>query len=606
MNRKNLTAAVLAGLAGAAGIAGTAQAVNMNPDGLGQVLIYPYYTTNGGNQTIMSVVNTTDNAKAVKVRYLEGFNSREVLDFNLYLSAWDVWVAAIADDAGTPTLYIPDDSCTVPYLYGDFGGVQPFLNIAYNDNDLFSNDGGPTGIARAAEGHVEVIEMGTIEPGSPTEADITHRWHDVVVGEDDDGKDIVEKQWFPGDCDQLVANWTRDADYSPLGMWTCDTIFSTCSNNWIDIDRNSGGLFGGAAVVNAENGTMYSYNAQAIQGYDDTDGHRHREPGQIYPNLNSGNQHSAYVFFGVPQNEVQKLHYPRPVGAVSAVFMHENLMNEYTLDDALAASTEWVVTFPTKAFYVDEELVSGLPGTEYYYWEPTVGAPNCNNWMPGDPNPAAEYSTGGDMDGYNPNTTPPTGWEFCTFQYYTYTGDAIRPFTDLFQPDGKACELATIQVWDRDERSPGDDNPSGTRPPVVSPSIPGACDPEIQVCEPATPFELCYEVNVVRFGDGDIFATPEVEGSSLLISVDLSDETPGSTATFKNGWGKIDFSTNPEHVDRAGLVGLPATGFAAFEFENDYLADDVKAYYGGLFGHRGNVRRTNPRRGQDGPGSSGL
>ena len=30
---------------------------------------------------------------------------------------------------------------------------------------------------------------------------------------------------------------------------------------------------------------------------------------------------------------------------------------------------------------------------------------------------------------------------------YTYTGDAIRPFTDLF--DGKACELATILLADR-------------------------------------------------------------------------------------------------------------------------------------------------------------
>ena len=65
MNRKNLTAAVLAGLAGVAGIAGTAQAVNMNPDGLGQVLIYPYYTANMGNQTLLSVVNTTNQAKAV-------------------------------------------------------------------------------------------------------------------------------------------------------------------------------------------------------------------------------------------------------------------------------------------------------------------------------------------------------------------------------------------------------------------------------------------------------------------------------------------------------------------------------------------------------------
>ena len=132
MNRKNLTAAVLAGLAGAAGIVGSAQAVNINSDGLGQVLIYPYYTVNGGNTTVLSVVNTTDHAKAVKVRFKEGVNSREVLDFNLYLSAWDVWTAAIYDDDGAPTLIVNDNSCTVPYLYGN-GGKQPFLIYGLGD-----------------------------------------------------------------------------------------------------------------------------------------------------------------------------------------------------------------------------------------------------------------------------------------------------------------------------------------------------------------------------------------------------------------------------------------------------------------------------------------
>ncbi len=124
MNRKNLTAAVLAGLAGAAGIVGSAQAVNVNPDGLGQVLLYPYYTTNGGNQTLLSVVNTTGDAKAVKVRFLEGRNSREVLDFNLYMSRYDVWTAALYDDDGTPTMVTSDTTCTVPYIYGAFDGVQ--------------------------------------------------------------------------------------------------------------------------------------------------------------------------------------------------------------------------------------------------------------------------------------------------------------------------------------------------------------------------------------------------------------------------------------------------------------------------------------------------
>ena len=41
--KKSLYAA-LAG-ASALGVTGAAQAVNVNPDGLGQVLIYPYYTT---------------------------------------------------------------------------------------------------------------------------------------------------------------------------------------------------------------------------------------------------------------------------------------------------------------------------------------------------------------------------------------------------------------------------------------------------------------------------------------------------------------------------------------------------------------------------------
>ena len=41
-NKKSLYAAI-AGL-GALGAVGTAEAVHVNPDGLGQVLIYPYYT----------------------------------------------------------------------------------------------------------------------------------------------------------------------------------------------------------------------------------------------------------------------------------------------------------------------------------------------------------------------------------------------------------------------------------------------------------------------------------------------------------------------------------------------------------------------------------
>ena len=566
MNRKNMTAAVLAGLAGIAGIAGTAQAVNLNPDGLGQVLIYPYYTSNGGNQTILSVVNTTDSSKAVKVRFLEGFNSREVLDFNLYLSPWDVWGAAIYDDAGVPTLAIIDDSCTVPYLYGDFGGNQAFLSLAYNDNAVFDSDGGPTGIERAAEGHFEMIEMGTVIDGSVTAASIEHVSHDVL----DDDDEVIDTFWAPGDCDELVEAWTRNADYSNLGRWTWDATE--------DLSRNSGGLFGGAAIVNANNGTMYSYDALAIQGYDKSNGRRHEEPGTTRPSLNQGTEHTATIFFGVPQNRAVDLVYNRSVGAISALFMHENIMNEYTINPILGASTEWVVTFPTKNFYVDELHIATTS-----IWVPDgAGDLECNSWIEGEPYPIYD----GEPD---PNPVEDIGWEGCSYiEVPNSASGAIHPFTEVFE--GTACETAGLETWDRDERS-FDEKRSGTRPPVVSPSIPGDCDPEIQFCG-STVFQLCYEVNVLRFGDGVIFDTPAMmEGQNgLLLSI-----TPASgpdAEPFDNGWGRINFGADRHHQDGNGLIGLPTIGFAAFEFENDFVdGAGIKAFYGGLFGHKGNVRR---------------
>src|SRR5215210_3391710 len=129
------TKSLYAALAGASalGATGAAQAVNLNPDGLGQVLIYPYYTTRAdtaGNtyNSLLSVVNSTSSAKAVKVRVLEGKNSREVLDFNLFLSAYDVWTAAIlpSTSGAGARIATADRSCTLPAIPS---GGQDFVNF---------------------------------------------------------------------------------------------------------------------------------------------------------------------------------------------------------------------------------------------------------------------------------------------------------------------------------------------------------------------------------------------------------------------------------------------------------------------------------------------
>jgi hypothetical protein len=610
---------VLAGLAGAAGIAGTAQAVNLNPDGLGQVLIYPYYTTNAGNDTLLSVVNTSGDAKAVKVRFKEGFNSREVLDFNMYMSAYDVWVAAIHNDNGTPTLLIPDSTCTVPYLYeqdsdGDGVGEQEFLPYDYTGKKA---DGGPTSIARAAEGYFEMIEMGTLTDDSKTAK---------RLGSAEAASHVITAAGVqhPQDCEQLVDNWTTNPD----GMWISDGKSSNGDEEDIDIARNSGGLFGGAAIINVGNGTMFSYDAKAIQGFDKESGdnvHLHYRPGNSFPNMNNGYEKSATVFFGAPRNDAVKLRYRRGVDAVSAVFMHEHSMNEFNIEAGLNAASEWVITFPTKHWYVDADTVGKNLGT---FWEPDPDDAGCNGWDPGEDYPETigpddgspvtnrwvEVNSKGivtdavdkDVDG-----VIWTDWSPCTFLEYDYPEVPIPPFTSAFVGNGEACEPFDMYVWDREEKSgEGEDNPGR---PVVSPPPPGPTDD-------SAPNEICYEVNVLRFGNDGVFQpvfnTPEIQGASLLKTVDTGGVPYDNGTQIKpivNGWARIDWNPLGDAVlcetgrcyddatlerytdDFFGLVGMPVIGFWAQQFENGYLGTpgaSVLANYGGLFWHKGNVRRT--------------
>ena len=70
-------------------------AVQLSSNGMGQVLIFPYYTVNGGFNTLINLVNTTSDAKALRVRFREAANGREVFTFNLYLAPHDVWTGGL-------------------------------------------------------------------------------------------------------------------------------------------------------------------------------------------------------------------------------------------------------------------------------------------------------------------------------------------------------------------------------------------------------------------------------------------------------------------------------------------------------------------------------
>src|SRR6476646_7539709 len=193
-----------------------ASAVALNPRGIGQVLIYPYYTVNAGQDTLFTLVNTADTAKVVRVRFLEGYNGRTVFATYVFLSAHDVWTAAItqvADDDGAK-ITTADASCTFPAL--------PTRTATFTSDDYggSNDDTGPTSITRTREGEIEVIEAGDIVPGSAAEAAITH----VQNGQPGGG--------VP------PCTFATGAGAQPIAL--------------ADLAAPSGGLYGSGAIVNVQ------------------------------------------------------------------------------------------------------------------------------------------------------------------------------------------------------------------------------------------------------------------------------------------------------------------------------------------------------------------
>ncbi|MDJ0655292.1 MAG: hypothetical protein QNJ40_14105 [Xanthomonadales bacterium] len=353
MKRNTLTSAVLAGIGGVAGLAGIANAVNLNPDGLGEVLIYPYYTVNNGNQTLLSVVNTTNTVKAVKVRFLDGKNSREVLDFNLYLSPYDVWTGVVldleGDDTGAAAVATADTSCTVP-SFAQSGVTTstglpavPFRNLLFGTLFEANIDDIDTSLERTREGHFEMIEMGVVD--------------ETVDGDDTGLEDAANHQIsdpidVPDDCAALVAAWVPGGVWNAAGSRGAET----------DVRAPDGGLFGAASIINVLGGYQASYNADAIAAfYDPLDplSTLHNEPGSVQPSLNQADTGSALTVQSIVFNQgtvvTSDWLVANRVDAVSAVYMHDQIFNEYAVDSVVNGATEWVATFPTKNFYVNQD-----------------------------------------------------------------------------------------------------------------------------------------------------------------------------------------------------------------------------------------------------------
>ncbi|MCK5354288.1 MAG: hypothetical protein KAJ63_04170, partial [Methyloprofundus sp.] len=197
MFKKTKIAAVTAAVLGLSSM--TAQAISVNDAGSqGEVLIFPYYNVNNSYVTVFKITNTTNAYKAVKIRYRESENSNDVLDFNLYLSPYDVFRMDLTQGSdGGVNMKAPDSSCTHPDI--------PKGGVAFRHQAYFSTD-----TADVREGYLEVIEMGEIDKEATVVInEVTGATQTITNG-------ILHSDGTPNNCNVIELAWQQGV-FTPGG-----------------------------------------------------------------------------------------------------------------------------------------------------------------------------------------------------------------------------------------------------------------------------------------------------------------------------------------------------------------------------------------------------
>jgi hypothetical protein len=297
-----------------------ASAMYLNPQGTGQVLLFPYFTVQNQQTTLLSLTNTSASAKALQITFREGYAGKDVLQFNIFLAPQDSWTGTVFRESPEQTASIAtgDSSCTAPakntWTQQLPNGMyaQRFFNRNYINNNA---DTGPLTPQRTHEGYLQVIELAELSGRFATAA---AERNCTVLQNIAPGSDLLQP---PG-----------------------------------------GGLRGHFAVIDVPQGTLFGGNATAIADFS-------RRP--LYTDLatvmewlaegNSGDGFSRADAVVPTGSGLVTLSFDRPnrANAVTALLMADSLYGDLLQESAVGGDTEWVITQPTKFLHVARRPEAG-------------------------------------------------------------------------------------------------------------------------------------------------------------------------------------------------------------------------------------------------------
>ena len=161
--------------------------------------------------------------------------------------------------------------------------------------------------------------------------------------------------------------------------------------------------------------TLDEFTSAIADFWADTASH-HEAPGDAFPSLTQGDTGSIIYNNGAAVS----LSYANGINAVSSLLMANAIHNDVMADPALAGETDWVVTFPTRRYYVNTDPAV-LPFTDPYVGAGTAATagPNssCETVSIGQTDREESVtdpgSTGPQFSPRPPAGTPETGPQLC-------------------------------------------------------------------------------------------------------------------------------------------------------------------------------------------------
>lgn len=355
MKKKLLAVGVAATLGALSGVSNAALSVAQN--GVGHINVLPYYTVQNGNMTLISIANTDEvNGKAVKVRFRGAQFSDDVFDFQVFLSPADVWTAAVTLDGNVARLSTSDKSCTLPASVN-----QQFVTARLLDANKTEG---------TREGYVEIINMGDIvKPSDAIVADPV-KYAKTLYGTTKHVNGVA-----PCAASVLIGTGTNPIDHSAPAE---SADVSRPNPNLTTLTSPTSGLTSFATIINVAKSKAFTIPATAL--YQSTTGLPVRYSRQA--NLTIGTvAFGAVPAFDVAQtaDAVFNTVTNSTAGAGGNVTMYEfdlpdlstpygnatttaqlleleallakgGVITEYATDDSILASTDVVLSQPTRRF----------------------------------------------------------------------------------------------------------------------------------------------------------------------------------------------------------------------------------------------------------------